>query len=791
MLWNLGSKPADTVRLIDLLLEGPDNGVLEPKLNAIMGRSRRQAMTSADVLRNMGNRYLKEKRWPDAARALTYLAAVYDNLAMAKEGAAASFDAGNAYQQGGLPDRAIQLYESGMRFQYNLGDYRKQANILVVLGGLSFDLGRNMEAVGYLHRADDITLEHGLGITRGAVLRMLGRIHAKTQNWAAAADAYAKSEEAYSKVGRTLEAAHSARCLGDVSADLQSWETAIEACSRALSAYVAHDCVEYRATTLKLLGTAYEGAGRLPEALDSYEFSEMLFYALGNDVAGAAALSFKAGVLQRLERWTDASEAASRAINTYLGHGQVIAAGELLQISGRNYFEAGRLLDAKDALNQAVILLSESSPCESQAEACGMLSEAHMFLGEWVESLAHLNQSAEIYDHLQAGHGRVLSLIRRAQLLHAIGQSKQSGPHFERAATMAHELGLVEEELWALAQLGVLELESGRHENAERTIRQAVALAKQHNLGNPWYSSMEILGTILLRANRAEEAIGVFGAALDSAEATGSTRWQGKMTLNIGLARQSTGQWKTAQQTYLNAVYIYRNSESEWDQPFLYNRIASVTYALGDRTSALRFFDKAAKLCHEQGRLHDGAWLDVLQAQAMWPGGDNDEECLQRILPAALFLDSQKFMFHSPSERAAWAGRAGSALSLALELGALTGDAQLVSDLIEHRVNSVTHYTAKRNQNGDIPDAEPATCALGTWGGTRPRPRTASAGWSDQTLRIDAGSISLLAGRFLPGLPPPFVLVPDGGTVRTVLGQWHMGSKYPTTQRPTIPVRIY
>ncbi|MEH6807075.1 MAG: hypothetical protein V7697_28950 [Rhodococcus erythropolis] len=147
------------------------------------------------------------------------------------------------------------------------------------------------------------------------------------------------------------------------------------------------------------------------------------------------------------------------------------------------------------------------------------------------------------------------------------------------------------------------------------------------------------------------------------------------------------------------------------------------------------------------------AGINVAASSALADRGDEHPAgyAARELIPALLYLDQMRFQFPTVAGRTAWRDTVAGATQLAFELA--DGDPTLVSELIEHAINSGTHSATPVpvNTEGALELRE----RIGAVG--QPMSATdASVGDRD----FGSGASCLVAGAVLPMHPPPRLVMP-------------------------------
>jgi eukaryotic-like serine/threonine-protein kinase len=420
-----------------------------------------------DLRMDLGRAYENDGRIPDAIE--SYGRAVPLTL----EPGAALLALGRAQAMAARPEAAIVSLRRALDTKKFDAQPEALATIHSILGVACRDTGRLEEALDHLGRS--LEIRKAAGDTRGqiAALGDLASVHERRGEAEAALDLEGK-------------AVALARDLGDADQE-----------SKALDS----------------MASTYERTGRLDKALGTYRESLQIEKERRDDVAVANRLDRIANVYRLQGKYDDAvacldqakgqlgssgdrREAASnlaitaqvrgaqglydQSIEAYLGSlplfqetGQRASVAMVHRDLGRIYALQGRYAEAGASLDQSLETYSELRSPRDVAEtrtALGRLLAAMGLLSEAEKELAQADRDAR-----EAKAEDTLSevLLGQAEVAHLRGDAAGAADLYERAGAEADREGRKAVAAESRIGLGLLHLEQGKRENAERVLARA------------------------------------------------------------------------------------------------------------------------------------------------------------------------------------------------------------------------------------------------------------------------------------------------------------------------------
>ncbi|MFE9785881.1 tetratricopeptide repeat protein [Nocardia salmonicida] len=327
------------------------------------------------------------------------------------------------------------------------------------------------------------------------------------------------------------------------------------------------------------------------------------------------------------------------------------------------------------------------------------LSQAFQHLGEFDAAQDVLEEARTVLaDSTDQGLLRVACLLS----LTAVALHRQQ---WARAGELAIEsLGVTEHFAPELAghplmNLAACSFETGRWELAIDFARQGVAAFAAAGEDASVAESQQNLATMLVRAGHFDEAEEPLRASQKFFEAGGLGHWSGVGAKTMGFLAERRDDFVTARRHYERALERFDATGAVVDAADVRLRLATVACAEGDLALAEEMLDASFSVYAAHGLGMHCAQLDYWHAELLHASIEQaaqpDPELLGRAVslsvPAALAIDAVRHTLPNGNQREHWHRTvAEPAMRLAFRCAALSGNGQLVSDLIDTQCAGTT-----------------------------------------------------------------------------------------------------
>lgn len=327
------------------------------------------------------------------------------------------------------------------------------------------------------------------------------------------------------------------------------------------------------------------------------------------------------------------------------------------------------------------------------------LSQAFQHLGEFDAAQDVLEEArALLADSTDQGLLRVACLLS----LTAVALHRQQ---WARAGELAGEsLGVTERFAPELAghplmNLAACSFETGRWDLAIDFARQGVAAFAAAGEAASVAESQQNLATMLVRAGQFDEAEGPLRASQEFFDAGELGHWSGIGAKTMGFLAERRHDFAMARAHYERALDRFDSTGAVVDAADVRLRLATVAGAEGDLAAAEELLDASFSIYAAHGLGMHCAQLDYWHAEllhsAIEQAAQPDPELLTRAValsvPAALAIDAVRHTLPNGNQREHWHRTvAEPAMRVAFRCAALSGNGQLVSDLIETQCAGTT-----------------------------------------------------------------------------------------------------
>lgn len=447
--------------------------------------------------------------------------------------------------------------------------------------------------------------------------------------------------------------------------------------------------------------------------------------------------------------------------------------------------------DAEPYLDRAALILQQTQPSRRTDRVWADCQESQGIfchrVGRWREAEEYFQSALKIFKKNGRTSEEAQCLRHLASLYYQTGKWSDAENALRMSLPDPVSVG-DPASVGTLISMGNLFARRRRNQDAERFYRRALELCPRKKLMTQRAEALAGLGKLLADMKRFAEALEALHSALqielgDFGTQSGAAfvhqgladvqRMQGRMDLAVSHLMQSNLMFRQAR---ISAYVAMSNYE-----------LSSFRLSRMETAAAVQLYDEAFSGYSRLGKYQSAARIalrrahDLIELSAPDRNGLIDES-IHLALPAFLHLDRVRFQFNASSDRQSWARFVEWAASLTFKIAVLTEDPQLLSDLIETRINSAAH-TATTRSGGNSP-AAPSN------GDYSVEDTLLAAGESHRSL-IAAGTTRLLAGTSLPAQPGPLLLVPRSRSTRRVaLEHFYQVSPYPQTGLIQRPVSI-
>ncbi|MEV6277188.1 tetratricopeptide repeat protein [Nocardia sp. NPDC051832] len=420
---------------------------------------------------------------------------------------------------------------------------------------------------------------------------------------------------------------------------------------------------------------------------------------------------------------------------------------------------------------------------EKRCSALVNVSQALQHLGELDEAQAALEEARG----LLADSGAELGMLRVACLLSLGAVAFHRGQWIRTIEIATESLDTAVRYAPHLAGHPLMNLagayfETGRHDLALDFTQQALAAFESAGDVNAVAETRQNLATMHIRLNQHDAAEPLLRASQDYFEQAGLGHRAGIGLKTLGFLAEGRADLPQAHDRYSRAYEYFRDSGAVLDAADVQVRLATVAYVNGQIDEGETLLAAAYSAYAERGLGLHCAQIDYWHALLLESVIDDVTDPTTALAAAtdlavtsALAIDAVRHTFPNGNQRHQWNTQiADPALRLAFRFAYLSGDGQLLADLIETQCAGATlQPTAPTPTTNQFPiefldpgppepdtPTHPGTFLAGTQAG--PLPANAPSAPA-ATLRLASALADVAAAEGLPvSLPPRLVRQPDG-----------------------------
>lgn len=373
--------------------------------------------------------------------------------------------------------RRLSLIRRGPQLWEQLQDASRQAHATFYVARVLAALARSDEATRYYTRAAELYRQQGQDEGEAASRNNLGNLLRQKRRAEEALVEYDQALEFYSRSPIPRHRLNEAMALsnrGNTKIDLARLGEAIEDLKQASRLFQEVGDKKGRATTLTILGVAYEARDDKQNAREAYEEAVHLAEETGDPAVRAHALHGMGHYYLTAGIFAKASEYFERSVALQDDRPTFDQARSLNNL-GRSRFLIGDHDGARKAYQQGLAILSTHPDRETRIHLLNNFAVLELETGATEVALKLVRQALELAqddEPMLACLEIEGSILRRRKDLPAARRS------LERALRLGEELGTHIRRSGILLQLVYLEMDSGAPEKARQRAEQALKLVE-------------------------------------------------------------------------------------------------------------------------------------------------------------------------------------------------------------------------------------------------------------------------------------------------------------------------
>ncbi len=356
------------------------------------------------------------------------------------------------------------------------------------------------------------------------------------------------------------------------------------------------------AASLTNIGNLLKHQGNMPDALNSLEQALEIYREMADKKGEADLLTNLANVHAAGRSFAAALENLKRALEIHQsihdlrGMATDLASMGSVHLASGNVDEAGNCLKEADKVNKRI-----SNPRGELAilAETAMLEKARKNPGS---ALSILEKALTIA--LKTHDARAASSInlKMAAVLQDMGRYDKALAVLEKTIEEMKRVGDRRGELWALGELGIIQVKTEDFENALKNLNRALKLRSELDL--PVSQTREIdfyLAEIYEGFKDYERALEHYHKALAMAQIAGTDSLLGQIYDRIGNIHYQIEEYAKARDFFEDALRIHSETKNHTMQKSELIRLGDILSKLGDLDGALKYQLKALAITRETG----------------------------------------------------------------------------------------------------------------------------------------------------------------------------------------------
>jgi DNA-binding SARP family transcriptional activator/tetratricopeptide (TPR) repeat protein len=278
-------------------------------------------------------------------------------------------------------------------------------------------------------------------------------------------------------------------------------------------------------------------------------------------------------------------------------HGPTHAAWHLVE-SLRAYLVTRGRYRAEGLAAATAALHAAQAADEPQAEAAMHHVHASIYfrVQEHAKAMEHIQSELDAYTRCGSHEGRARALISMGTLHQADGKLRAAAEHVEQGVYLAEEHGFDSVLLYGLINLSVIEEQRGHLDRAQQYAHDALKLIPANANPSIEGTPRVILGHILVRQGRFDEAIAQYTAALSLYRKSGTRHYEAETLRGLADANRLAGSHQAALEHAHEAMALAQESGVDQDQVDSLVTLAAAHQGLGQLSEAASCARKALEM---------------------------------------------------------------------------------------------------------------------------------------------------------------------------------------------------
>jgi CHAT domain-containing protein/Tfp pilus assembly protein PilF len=397
----------------------------------------------------------------------------------ARSAGQAAFEQGESLHEQGTAEslkKALSELKAAEASWKAAGEQDGEAEALLIIGVVDYDLGENEQALEALNKAQ--ALFHGIGDLRGeaASLDVTGEAEDAIGNENDALGHYSAALQMRQNVGDRLAQAETLNNLGVLYDSIGDEQKAIDYLTQSLSLKHELKLHQREAKTLNNLGWSYLAIGETQKALEYSSKAVPLMQALKDHNGEAAALRNMGSIYLTLGDARAGIDYYRRALQAAELAGNKVNRATILNNMGLAFFQEGKNEEALRYFRDSLALQRTNRNPGGEAAALSNIGRVYGRLGDTEHEVEQLIEALALVRAEGDRRWEALILNNLAAAYNDRSQYQEALSSYQQALSLAKQIGDIRSEAKSLSGLGQAQFHLGHFEEARTAAAASLPL---------------------------------------------------------------------------------------------------------------------------------------------------------------------------------------------------------------------------------------------------------------------------------------------------------------------------
>lgn len=336
------------------------------------------------------------------------------------------------------------------------------------------------------------------------------------------------------------------------------------------------------ASTLHMLGYAYNRTGELQKAVELYEQALSIWRTLTSHQYNAANTLYNlGGTYAFIGKPAEAVRCYEEAIKLRRLLGSKNGIAYALNSLGQVYINVGEFQLALKSFQEALRLRIVTGDVAGQARTLSNISGVYFYLGEFQEALNYCKQALPLRRTAGDRRGEAFTLSNIGSNYRALGEPQRALEYYQQALSLLQEQGDRKSEAGTLDALGQAYYDLGDYPKALENENQSLSIRRTTSDRYGEGSSLATLGSVYARMGNRQKALEYFEQSLQLTRATGDRRGEALTLHSAGELYRESGDLRKALAYFNDGLVLSRAIKNRFAEACLLYSIARVEQSAG------------------------------------------------------------------------------------------------------------------------------------------------------------------------------------------------------------------